>query len=56
MDRSVITKHLKNIYSEGELIKDSTSAKIAQVQNEGGRSVNREIILTLLYQCMGEFK
>lgn len=43
VDRSVITKHLKNIYDEGELIKDSTSAKFAQVQNEGGRNVSREL-------------
>lgn len=37
VDRTVVTKHLQNIYSEGELIKDSTSAKIAQVQTEGQR-------------------
>jgi hypothetical protein len=43
VDRSVITKHIGNIYNEGELDKDSTSAKFAQVQNEGGRKVNREV-------------
>ena len=43
VDRTVITKHLKNIYSEGELQKDSTSAKIALVQNEGGRNINRKV-------------
>ena len=43
VDRTLITKHLVNIYEEGELSKTSTSAKIAQVQNEGGRKVNREI-------------
>lgn len=31
VDRSVITKHLKNIYTSGELIEDSTCAKFAQV-------------------------
>ena len=35
VDRSVIAKHLKNIYEEGELDKDSTSAKFAQVADNG---------------------
>lgn len=41
IDRSVVTKHLQNIFKEGELDKKSTSAKIAQVQNEGQRQVTR---------------
>lgn len=43
VDRTVVTKHLANIYSEGELEKEATSAKIAQVQLEGNREVNRQI-------------
>lgn len=43
VDRSVISKHLQNIYAEGELTKDSTRAKIAQVQTEGLRQVTREV-------------
>lgn len=43
VDRTVITKHIQNIYSEGELDKDSTSAKIAQVQKEGDRNVTRNL-------------
>lgn len=43
VDRSVINKHLNNIYSEMELDKESTCAKIAQVQNEGGRQVKRNV-------------
>jgi hypothetical protein len=43
VDRSVITKHLQNIYTNGELQKEATSAKIAQVQQEGNRTVNRQI-------------
>jgi len=43
VDRSVVTKHLKNIFSEGELNKDSTCAKIAQVQTEGQRQVARNV-------------
>ena len=36
-DRTSIAKHIKNIYESGELMEESTCAKIAQVQNEGGR-------------------
>lgn len=43
VDRTVITKHLKNIFETAELNKEATCAKFAQVRDEGGRSVNREI-------------
>ncbi|OCB75341.1 hypothetical protein [Flavobacterium crassostreae] len=43
VDRTVVTKHLKNIYQENELQKESTSAKFAQVQTEGSREVKRNI-------------
>lgn len=43
IDRTVITKHLKNIYESGELNELWTSAKIAQVQKEGNREIKREI-------------
>lgn len=43
IDRTVITKHIKNIYKEQELDEFSTSAKIAQIQMEGTREVQREI-------------
>lgn len=33
VDRTVISKHLSNIYDEGELEPRATSAKIAQVRN-----------------------
>ena len=36
-----ISKHLKNIYTEGELNKASTISKMEIVQNEGGRNVKR---------------
>ena len=42
-DKSVISKHLKNIYSEGELSEKATVAKNATVQIEGKRIVTREI-------------
>lgn len=42
-DKSVISRHLANIYKEGELDKRTTVAKNATVQIEGGRSVERNI-------------
>jgi hypothetical protein len=42
-DKSVISRHLKNIYQEGELSQESTVAKNATVQIESGRKVQREI-------------
>ena len=42
-DRTVITRHINNIYKEEELDQDLTCAKFAQVQIEGGRHVQREI-------------
>lgn len=43
VDRSVVTKHLKNVYKSVELLKEVTCAKIAQVQTEGTRQVTRQI-------------
>ena len=40
-DRSVIQRHIRNIFKENELEQNSTCAKFAQVQNEGNRSVER---------------
>ena len=37
-----ISKHLSNIYSEGELEKNPTVSKMEIVQNEGGRFVRRK--------------
>ena len=42
-DKSVISRHLNNIYKEGELLKKSTVAKNATVQIEAGREVRRII-------------
>jgi hypothetical protein len=41
-ERSVVTKHLRNVYSEHEL-DGATCAKFAQVQTEGPRTVTREV-------------
>lgn len=42
-DKSVISRHVKNIFEEGELDYMSTVAKNATVQNEGGKEVLRQI-------------
>ena len=42
-DRTAIVKHIKNIIKDGELLEDSTCAKIAQVQQEGKRTITRHI-------------
>ena len=42
-DKSVVSRHLRNMYHEKELERKSTVAYFATVQNEGGRSVERKI-------------
>ena len=42
-DRTSIVRHINNIYKVEELDRDSTCAKIAQVQIEGKRTVKRDI-------------
>jgi len=43
VDRTVIGRHLRNIYKEGELDEKRTSAKNARVEKEGGRVVTRQV-------------
>lgn len=43
IERSVITKHIKNIFKDDEVDKNSTCAFFAQVQKEGDREVKRDI-------------
>ena len=42
-DKSVISRHLRNIFETGELAREATVAKNATVQDEGGREVTRNI-------------
>lgn len=42
-DKSVVSRHLKNIYNEEELSREATVAKNATVQIEAGREVVRDI-------------
>ena len=52
VDVPAISKHLTNIYADGELMKDSTISKMEIVQQEGTRHVKESrifIIWTLLF-------
>ncbi|PLW97404.1 MAG: cytochrome C biogenesis protein CycH [Marinilabiliales bacterium] len=42
-DKSVISRHIGNVFKEGELDRRATVAKYATVQNEGNRKVFRDI-------------
>ena len=42
-NKSTISRHIKNIYSEEELVQEATVAYFATVQNEGNRQVERNI-------------
>ena len=43
VDKSVVSRHLSNIYAENELAKAATVAKYATVQTEGARQVTRNL-------------
>jgi len=43
IDKSGISRHIKNIYETGELQEKATVAKIATVQIEGNRKVSRDL-------------
>ena len=42
-DKSVISRHIKNVFDEGELERPSTVANFATVQKEGDRYIQRKI-------------
>ncbi|TAH42486.1 MAG: Fic/DOC family protein [Betaproteobacteria bacterium] len=41
-DKSVISRHIRNVFAEAELERAATVANFATVQNEGGRAVERQ--------------
>ena len=56
-DRTVISRHIANVYREGELERDATCAKFARVQTEGTREVlrheerfNLDVIISVGYR------
>jgi len=42
-DKSVISRHINNVFKEGELAQEATVAKIATVQQEGDRTITRKV-------------
>ena len=42
-DKSTISRHIRNVFAEGELSEAATVANFATVQTEGGREVSRDI-------------
>ncbi|MEN8139513.1 MAG: RhuM family protein [Bacteroidota bacterium] len=42
-DKSVVSRHIGNVFKEEELVREATVAKYATVQIEGGREVERAI-------------
>ena len=42
-DKSVVSRHIRNVYREKELVEQTTVAKFATVQTEGDRTVERSI-------------
>jgi prophage maintenance system killer protein len=53
-DRTVIVRHIRNIYKTGELVRDATCAKIAQVAKDGKTRVmdfyNLDMIISVGYR------
>ena len=41
VQKAAISKHVRNIFASGELVKNATVSKMETVQTEGGRSVVR---------------
>ena len=41
--RTTITEHIQNVFSENELVQESTCRKFRQVRTEGKRTIEREI-------------
>lgn len=42
-ERSVVTKHIRNAFQEGELDAKATCARFAEVRSEGGWTVSRGV-------------
>lgn len=50
-DKSVISRHIHNVFDEGELLPAATVAKFATAQIEGSRQVTREV-----FRCFDKLK
>ena len=61
-DRTVISRHISNLYREGELEREGTCAKFAQVQIEGDREVarqderfNLDVVISVGYRVKSQY-
>ncbi len=43
VNSQAVTKHIKNIYKEAELVESATCSILEQVQTEGGREITRSV-------------
>ena len=43
VQKAAISKHLKNIYTTGELVQEATVSKMETVRKEGDRTVTRQV-------------
>ena len=54
-DKSTISRHIKNIFTEGELVRDSVVAKFATTATDGKtyqvEYYNLDVIISVGYQC-----
>ncbi|MBU4259199.1 MAG: hypothetical protein KKI12_05205 [Proteobacteria bacterium] len=59
-DRTVVVRHIRNIYKTGELLPDSTCAKIAQVAKDGKKRamdfynldmIRKQVVKSALDSC-----
>jgi hypothetical protein len=57
-ERSVITKHINNVFKEGELERDSVSAKFAHTARDGKKyqtqSYNLDVIISVGYRIKSQ--
>ena len=58
VQKAAISKHVRNIFASGELVKNATVSKMETVQTEGGRSVvrtqeffNLDVIIAVGYRA-----
>ena len=67
VQKAAISKHVKNIFAFGELVRDATVSKLETVQTEGGRMVvhtqeffNLDVIIAVGYRvnsrCATQFR
>jgi len=57
-ERSVITKHINNIFKEGELVRDSVCAKFAHTADDGKtyqvQCFNLDVIISVGYRVKSQ--